>query len=87
MRSEAVCAAGVLSRGASVVAGCRFKARAPWLTGLGVCPGPRAPYFAASLRKDVVAEGLPKLGADDVAVLELAVSPAQAMVLEAAGER
>ena len=79
--------ASLLSRTADVVAGSLCEPRAPWLTGFGICPGPRAPHLAASLRKGVVAEGLARLGADDVPVLELAVSTAPAMVLEAAGER
>ena len=56
-------------------------------TGFAVCRGPRAPCLAASLRKGVLAEGLPRLGGHGALVLEVAVSAALAMVLEAAGER
>ena len=45
--------ARVLSRAVEVVAGGLCEPRAPWLTGFGACPGPRAPYLAASLRKGV----------------------------------
>ena len=56
-------------------------------TGFAVCRSPRAPCLAASLRKEVFAEGLPPLKGRGALVLELAVSAARAMVLEAAGER
>jgi hypothetical protein len=52
--------------------------RLPKSTGAGL---------AASLRKGVFAEGLPRLEGHGVVVLERAVSAAQAIVLEAAGER
>jgi hypothetical protein len=58
-----------------------------FVTGFAVCLSPRAPCLAASLRKEVLAEGLPPLKGRGALVLELAVSAARAMVLEAAGER
>jgi hypothetical protein len=59
----------------------------PFVTGFAVCRGPRAPCLAASLRNGVFAEGLPPLKGRGALVLELAVSAARALVLEAAGER
>jgi hypothetical protein len=56
-------------------------------TGFAVCQSPRAPCLAASLRKEIFAEGLRRLGGRGGLVFELAVSAVMVMALEAAGER